>query len=257
MTIFANQINLYLLVFMRMSGMILFNPIFGRKNVPVLLRGALSLALAVPVSMTLSVTGIAVANVVQLFGMCASELLVGFGIGVILSALFSVVLLAGEAIDLQMGFSMANLYDPASQVSMPVVGSFLNALLIMTFLASNAHLALVKLFSDSFRAFPPGTASFSSKTFQFIAVMGGDVFSMGLRLALPLIAVEFVLQIVMGILMRASPQINIFSVGIQLQTLIGLALLMLLVPVMVTLFGRLSDYILEKCVEWMRLIGTS
>ena len=121
------DINLFLLVFMRMSGAILFNPVFGRRNVPVILRGGLSLLVAFVITTALGAPSVAVTSYVQLFGCALLELLVGFLLGTVLSALFSVVLIAGEMIDLQMGLSMATIYDPHSHIQMPIVGTFFNA----------------------------------------------------------------------------------------------------------------------------------
>lgn len=254
MSISAANIDLFLLVFMRMSGMTLFNPVFGRKNIPVMVKAGLSLVLALMAVSTLDASKLHINGFVQLFGCCILELLFGYAVGVLMQGLFSVVLLAGESIDLQMGFSMANIYDPASQVSMPIVGSIFNALLILTFFASNAYLVFFRLISDSFGAIPPGTIVLTPKSLEFVAKMGGDIFELGLRLALPIIAVEFVTQIAMGILMRAVPQINIFTVGIQIQLFVGIALLLILMPVIITLLTRLNDYTVEKCVELVKLL---
>lgn len=248
------NIDLFLMVFMRMSGAILFNPLLGRNNVPFTLKAALSLSISFFVMPTITSSKVLADGIAPLVVSCASELAIGFGIGIILSGLFSVVLMAGELIDMQMGFAMANFYDPSSGVNTPIVGNLINILMILVFFSGNAHLALFKLLSDSYSAVPPGTVFLTPKSLQFIVVMGGDIFEMGLRLALPIVAVEIIVQLAMGILMRAAPQINIFTVGIQIQAIVGIALLLILIPVIVTLCGRLSSYIIEKCVEFVKLL---
>ena len=82
----------------------------------------------------------------------------------------------------------------------------------------------------------------------------GDVFELGLRLALPFLAVQIVVQIALGILMRAVPQINVFNVGIQIQSIIGIVLLMVMFPVIITLCTRLNELMLEKCAQVLRLL---
>lgn len=240
---------------MRMSGAILFNPLLGRNNVPVTLKAALSLIVAAIIVPTIQVSKALTENFFQLGFSCVTELAVGFAIGVVMSGLFSVVLLAGEMIDQQMGFSMATFYDPASGINMPIVGNFFNALLLLIFFAGNAHLALFRLIGDSYKAIPPGTAVLTPQSLQFVVMMGGDIFEMGIRLALPILAAEIMVQLALGILMRTVPQINIFTVGIQFQAIAGMALLLLLIPVIITLCGRLSNFILEKCVEVVRLMA--
>jgi flagellar biosynthetic protein FliR len=239
---------------MRISGAIIFNPLLGRNNVPVILKGALSLIIAFLLTSTLGTLKIQMNGIVQFTVSCLLELGVGLAIGVLISAIFSVVLIAGEVIDLQMGFSMSVFYDPKSGINMPIVGSLFNALLIMVFFAGNAHLSLFSLVADSFKLIPPGTGFPTIKSAQFIILMFKDVFELGLRLAVPILAVELVVQIAMGILMRAVPQINIFTVGIQIQTLAGLIMIHVTIPVIVTLCGRLSDFIIEKSVELVKLM---
>jgi flagellar biosynthetic protein FliR len=254
MTLPTFNIELLLLVFMRMSGAIIFNPIIGRSNVPATLKGALSLVCAFLVTSTLGAQTVEMNSLVQ-FGMsCTLELVIGIAMGTIISALFSVVLVAGEMIDLQMGFSMSTFYDPKSGVNMPIIGSFFNALLILVFFATNSHLAFFNLLSDSFRAIPAGTGFPTAQSAQFIVSMGKDIFEMGIRFAIPILAIEMVEQITMGILMRAVPQINIFSVGILLQIIIGLVMLLVAIPTIVTLDGRLSDFIIEKITELIKLL---
>jgi len=253
MTLPSLNIDLFLLVFMRMSGAILFNPIFGRSNIPASLKGALSLICAFLITSTLGQT-YEMNNMVQFGISCVLELTIGIAIGTVVSALFSVVLVAGEMIDLQMGFSMATFYDPKSGVNMPIIGSFFNALLILVFFSTNAHLSMLNLITDSFQLIPAGTGFPTAQSAQFIVNMGADIFEMGIRFAMPILAIEIVVQIMMGILMRAVPQINIFTVGIQIQTGVGLVMLMIAIPIIVTLNGRLSVYIIEKLTELIKLL---
>lgn len=254
MTLPTFNIDLLLLVFMRMSGAIIFNPIIGRTNVPAILKGALSLVCAYLVTSTLGAQTVAVNNMVQFGISCTSELVIGIAMGTVISALFSVVLVAGEMIDLQMGFSMSTFYDPKSGVNMPIIGSFFNALLLLVFFATNSHLAFFNLLADSFRAIPAGTGFPTVKSAQFVVSMGKDIFEMGIRFAIPILAIEMVEQVTMGILMRAVPQIDIFSVGFQLQIIIGLIMLLIAIPIIVTLNGRLSDFIIEKLTELIKLL---
>jgi flagellar biosynthetic protein FliR len=250
----AVNIEVFFLVFMRMSGAVLFNPLFGRSNVPVVFRGAISLLLALIVCPTLGGVTAHMSNVVDLVVQSMLELSVGFGLGVIVSILFSVVLLSGELIDAQMGFAMSSFYDPHNGVAMPILGSFFNALMVLTFFASNAHLTLLTFVSDSFSAVPPGTLLPTAKSFTFVVMLGRDYLELGLRMAIPVLAVEMVTIIAMGMLMRAVPQINVFSVSIQLQAIMGIAVVAIAVPVIVPLCDRLTTFILEKCAEYLRLL---
>ena len=254
MTISLSNIDLFLLIFMRMSGAILFNPILGRQNVPVILRTGLSLICAFLVTSTLTGIRVVENGVVALIVASVFELAVGFGIGVIMDILFSVVLIAGEAIDNQIGFSMATFYDPHSGVNMPLLGNYFNVVFMLVFFASNAHLTFFVLLSDSCRAIPPGTVTLTGESARYIVLLGRDMLELGLRMAIPVLAVLLICDITVGLLMRAVPQLNIFTIEIQVKVIVALILVVISVPVLVSMSDQLTTFMLEKVTEFLRIL---
>jgi len=254
MNLSSVNIDLFLLVFMRITGLIILNPVFGRNSIPSILKVALSLLCAFIITPTLGLINVNINSMTQMIVSCALELCVGLAIGVIINLLFAVVTMAGEIIDMQMGLGMAFMYDSGAGINMPVIGSFFNAMLIMVFFSSNAHLALFSLISDSFKAIAPGTAFPTTESAKFIFTMGGDFFSLGLRMAIPIMVIELISIITMGMLMKAVPQINIFTVGIQIQAALGILLMLISIPVLVTLCQRLTTFMIEKSSELIRLM---
>lgn len=254
MTIPLFNIDLFLLVFMRFTGLVLFNPIFGRTSVPNILKVGFSLLCAWIVTPTLTGVSVRIDGMVEMAVACLLEFAVGLAIGVAVDILFSVVTLAGEMVDMQMGLGMAMIYDPGSGVNMPVLGNLFNVMMLTIFLAGDAHLSLLAMMSDSFRAIAPGTGYPTAASARFLVSMGGDMLSLGLRMAIPVIAIEMIGIIAIGILMRAVPQINIFTVGIQIESLIGIAVLLISMPMIAALCSRLTSYVLEKSAELIRLM---
>lgn len=253
MTIPEINIDLFLLVFMRITGFILLNPIFGRSSVPNLLKVAFSFLFAIIVTPTINVT-VNIDGVVQMIFAAVIELCIGLAIGVIMNIVFAVVTVAGEYVDMQMGLGMAMMYDPNSRVNMPIMANFFNILLIVVFFAGNAHLALLSLLADSFKAIPPGTAYPTAQSAQFIVAMGKDMFELGLRMAIPVISIEIIGLVAIALIMKAVPQINIFTVGIQIQSIIGIVVILLAAPLLTVLCDRLTAYVLEKTAELIKLM---
>ena len=253
MTIPVLNIDLFLLVFMRVTGFVILNPIFGRSTVPTILKVAFSLLVASVITPTLNVA-VNINGVLPMVVAALTELSVGLAIGVVISILFAVVTIAGEYVDLQMGLGMAMMYDPGSGATMPVMGNFFNVIMMVVFFAGNAHLSLLSLVADSFKAIAPGTAFPTAASARFIVSMGQDMFELGLRMAVPVIAVEVIGLIAIALLMKAVPQINIFTVGIQIQTIIGILVVLLAAPAITALCDRLTAYILEKSAEFIRLM---
>ena len=130
--------TLLLLVFMRMTGCIVFSPIFGRRNLPAMAKAGLSLLLSAAVYPLVPSTAVEISSVIVLMITAIKELLVGFIIGFIINLFVSVIVIGGEVIDLHMAMSIAHIYDPTSNVSMPVTGSIFNIMFIFIFFASNA-----------------------------------------------------------------------------------------------------------------------
>lgn len=255
---FVSGMNIYLfiLVFMRMSGAFIFNPILGRENIPVNLRAALGLLCAIIITPTLTGMTTQVNGIIELIAASLGELFIGLALGVIISIIIYVVQLAGELIDMQMGLTMAQMYDSSSSVNMPLFGSIFNIIVVLVFFVSNAHLALISFFNDSFRFIAPGTFVPTMKSMQFIVSLGKDYFDFGFRMALPVVAIEVVAHFAIGMLMRAVPSINIFSIGMSLAALIGIVLIFVTTTAIVTMCSQLITYMLEKSAEFIKLVGT-
>lgn len=250
----GGTLSLFLLVLLRMTGLFVFNPVLGREEIPVMLRAGLGLLCALVVLPTIGAQA-DVNSVPQLVVEGLGELFVGAGLGVLLGLVIYVVQLAGELIDMQMGLTMAQMYDAHSNVNMPLFGNFFNFIVLIVFFAGNAHLALISFMSDSFKLIPPGTVQLRAGALQFAAQLGRDYFDFGFRMALPVLAVEVVCQIAMGLLMRAVPTISVFSIGMHLTALVGLVLLMLTAGQLTDMCGKLVTFGMEKAAEWVKLLS--
>ena len=113
----------------------------------------------------------------------------------------------------------------------PVLGQFLSILATFLFLAVNGHLALAATIVESYRALPPGHAWLSADSLNGLVQFGGVLFSAGLSIALPVAFAIVLVQIVMGMLARSAPQLNLFAVGFPAALLAGIVLLAIAAPV--------------------------
>jgi flagellar biosynthetic protein FliR len=235
-TIF-DKFTLFLLIFSRMSGAILLNPLLGRKNVPGIVKAGMTLVTAI--ALTLSDTNAALnkTSVFDVIFRMVFEFAIGYAISLIMGMFLSSIIVASETIDVQLGIGMARVFDPGNSTSTPVTGSFYNAFLLILFFASNAHITLFKLFADTLKAIPAGTTLDFSKAAHAVVGIFGSTLTLALKFAMPIIAIEFITEIGLGVLTRAVPGVNIFSVGIQLKLLAGLLVIFLLTP----LFGYYCD----------------
>ncbi len=232
---FSGDFTYFLLILARMSGCVFFNQILGRGNLPVLLKTSMSLFLAITVYGILPPEGdIIIGSVVEYALLIIKEIFIGYLIGYIMSLFFSVVVIGGEVLDMQTGMSMSKIYDPSSNLSMGISGSFLNIILILVFFSANGHLTLIKIFITSCKVIKIGNFFIPQDLFLNMVEMLQQILILALKLSMPILAVEIILESGIGILMKAIPQIQVFSVNVQLKILVGLVMIVLLVPTFAT-----------------------
>lgn len=234
-----NNYQGFLLVFIRMNGMILFNPLLGRRNIPAPVKMGLAFIMSVLVMGSTDIGNVEIYGVPDLIIKGLMELAVGFAFGSIMNMFFSAVLIGTEFMDIQLGLSMAKIYDPFTNVSMPITGSLFNAALILMFLATKGHHTLVILISQSFQALGVGMEFNWQQAAIYIIGMFMNALVLGLKLAIPIIAVELIFEMCLGTMMRAVPQINVFNVGVQLRLVIGLLVLVFIAPLLGSYFDSL------------------
>jgi len=154
-----------------------------------------------------------------------SELLVGLVWGVVFQSFYYMLFMAGDAIDMGMGLSMAKVFDSNTNIQMSISGNIFNLFFIMFIFVTNSHLALIRLAVSSYDIVGVGGAVMSRNLNGFIIKMFLEVSSLAIRLCLPFLAATFTVEVTMGILMKLVPQINVFSIHFQAKVIMGLILL--------------------------------
>ena len=205
-----DQLWVWLVAMIRPGAAFLAAPIFGASFVPIQLRAVIALAIGIP--------GIAAAN----FHLPPDGLVTMAGF----------VLVAGEVIGNAMGLGFAAMMDPQTGQQNPVLGQFLMIVATLLFLAMDGHLMLARIIVESYHALPPGNAWLSAEALRGLIFFGAVLFSAGLSIALPVAFAIILVQIVMGLLARSAPQLNLFAVGFPAALLAGIVLLALAAPVL-------------------------
>jgi flagellar biosynthetic protein FliR len=246
------QLWIWMVAMIRPGAAFLAAPVFGASFVPVQLRLVIALAIGIPAvgaaNFVLPTEGLASIEGVLLVG---GEVLAGLAIGFAVQIGFSAAILAGETISNAMGLGFAGMVDPASGQQNPMLGQFLSILATFLFLAIGGHLALAATIVESYRALPPGDAWLSSESISGLVFFGGVLFAAGLSIALPVGFAIILVQMVMGMLARSAPQLNLFSVGLPAALLAGIVLLAIAAPVM----GESIIAVLQQGLEESRRIA--
>lgn len=223
------QLTLFLYILARMSGFVLFNPILGRSNIPMLFQSGFILVLSVCMySMTTQSVSVP-ATTIELILRLLLELALGFLLGLIVHFFFYIPQLAGSVVDTQMGMSMNQIYDATSKTNNTVTGVLLNVLMTLLFFAANGHHTLLRILLSSGEIIPLGTVAFGEEVAYAMLELFVECTILAVKLAMPILAAELLGQVGMGVLMKVIPQINVFVINIDIKIIIGLVLVFLLI----------------------------
>ena len=226
------ELTLFLFVFARVSGLILFNPILGRTNIPAAFRSGMVLVLTIFVTSVSEQRPPEPAGTAEFIVLMLLEIGIGFLLGMAVNFFFYIPQIAGSMIDLQMGMTMNQMYDPGSSANLSVTAQILNTLMLLLFFVEGGHLTLLRIFLTSEEIVPYGQAAFGPPAYQLMLQLFIECTVLGIKLCMPVMAAELIAQVGMGVLMKVIPQINVFTINIDLKVLMGLGLLLILmVPI--------------------------
>ena len=227
------QLWLWMIAMIRPGAAFLAAPVFGAPAVPVQLRLIVALAIGIPAlaaaPFVLPPDGIASFEGVLLV---AGEVLTGLALGFAVQIGFSAAVIAGEVIGNAMGLGFAGMMDPVSGAPTPALSQLLSITATFLFLGIGGHLQLATIIVESYHALPPGGAWLGARSIQGLVLFGGDLFAAGLAIALPVGFALILVQLVMAMLARSAPSMNLFSVGLPATLLAGLVLLAIAAPSM-------------------------
>jgi len=229
-----------------MAGVIFFNPIFGRRNIPSIVKVGLTLGIAFNAVYGLTDVDVVDYTAIDLLISMIKDFAVGFAIGFVIQLFLSIFHLGGEVMDLQMGFSMARMYDPTTNSQISITGNLITIMYTMLFFITNSHITLLAIAVKSFSVIPIGLDGVSSKVGIYFIELFGYILVYAIQLALPIIVTEILTEVAVGILMRVVPNINVFVINLQLKILIGMIVLLTIIPVLVLYLGKLNMIMLER-----------
>lgn len=153
------------------------------------------------------------------------EVLLGVMVGFMARLVFTAVEFGGTIVGYQMGFAAANIFDPQNQQQISLIAQFQNVFAILIFLAINGHHMLIRAMVESFRMLPPGTADFSREAIPYLMELTSRMFVLGIKFSAPILAVLLLSGLVLGIMSRVFPQLNVFMLSYPIN--IGLAFLVM------------------------------
>lgn len=259
----AEELLCFFMVLMRMSTLIVLLPIFGDRTVPGPVKILLSVTFSAILFPILKNNGaINVQDAViwsettgKLLMTVASEVLVGLAVGFVSQLIFHAIQVAGDFISQFMGLSMASMYDPHMENQTMVLGQFLSALAMLTFLALDGHHVLLRAMIETFNLIPQGHFVVNEAFRASIVHLVGNTVLFGLQLSAPMAACMLLVNIVYGIVGKALPQLNILTLSMASSVMIGGFVLLITYPSVQSGMASLFQTHFEDLRQFMVVYG--
>ncbi len=234
-----SQIQMVLLIFIRVAAIVFSAPLFDSRAIPVLFKIGLALSAAVLLYPLLRVDTPMPANGFSLLGFgIVGEVLVGLIIGFTVRLIFAAVEMAGQLAGFQMGLAIANVFDPVTSTQMPIVSQLENIVAMLIFLAANAHHLVLRALAESFRLVPLLGFRFNRSLMALLSDLTGGMFVTAVKIAAPVMVALLLTSLTLGLVARVVPQMNIFIVAMPVKIIIGLVFMALALPFLAGFLGH-------------------
>lgn len=235
----AQWLSDFLWPFFRIAGMLLAAPIFGIRQVPARFRVVLAVMIAVAVQPVIPPTPTVSALSAEAFLITFQQLAIGAAMGFMLQMAFNALIIGGQIMAYKMGLGFATMMDPANGVQVPVIAQYWLFIAMIAFVIANGHLTLIEGIAESFQVIPVAVDGITRNSIWTLIGWASRMFAAGLIMALPVTIALLVVNIALGVVSRAAPQLNIFAIGFPITMLMGFLMMWVTVPQVLTSFGAL------------------
>lgn len=246
-----SKYQLFLFVMVRTSGIFIFSPFFSSQNIPNTMKVGLTFFISLLITSYLP-TSSNFANEVLLF-IILKELMVGIIIGFISYGFFSTFYVMGQIIDMKIGFGMANVIDPLNKTQVPLMGNFYYILSFLLLMSVNGHHLIISALVNSYDFLPIGSFKYTGDTLNLLINSLAKSFEIGFKLSAPIVAIIFITDIVLGIISKTIPQMNVFVVGMPLKVIIGLLIIIISMPIFFTTVNSILDLIINDIYKFIKI----
>ena len=232
--------EIFILVLVRVSCFVYIAPFFGMANVPNRVKVGLAVCIALLVNGFVDASGIKYTGMIGYSVIVLKEGITGLLIGLAANICNSIILFAGNIIDMDIGLSMAQQFDPVNRTQVTLSGNLYFYFIMMLLIVTNMHHVILNSFVDVFELIPINAQIFDWEhlSMSFVTYLS-DMFVIAFRIMLPIFGCIMILNSILGILAKVSPQMNMFAVGMQLKIMVGFLVLYLTI----TLLPSVANFI--------------
>jgi flagellar biosynthetic protein FliR len=227
------QFEEFLLIFLRISSMLMLFPIFSSAQIPHQVRLGLGALLSFIIFRVIPVPHLTGGAFELLVG-ASAQVLLGVIVGFVASLVFTGIQFAGELIDLQVGFAIANVLNPQTQQNITIIGEFQLALATLIFLATNSHYFFIEGVAGSFNLVPLPYINLDPSVAGNLALFFAQSFLIVFKISAPVVVALFLTNVALALMARVAPQMNVFVIGLPIQVAVGFTMMIIAIPLLAT-----------------------
>ncbi len=246
LNVYTNQLLVFIMVLTRVSGLMTVAPVWGSHSIPARVRAFLAIGIALIISPLLWYTPIEnPGNLFRLAILLACEFVLGLSVGLAVMIYLAGLELTGQVLGQMTGMSLAEIASPDYDANVPVFSQFLHLLMLSVFIITGGLHYTLDAFFQIFQQMPPGQTHFSMPWLDALVEITTYSFTLGLQLAAPMILALMLTIIIMGLISRTLPQLNILAIGFSVNSIIMLSAMLLSLGVLVRLFEDQSQVAID------------
>ncbi len=246
------DIEYFVLILVRITSFVFIAPFFGMSNTPQRTKLGLSVFLSLIFYNIMPDKTVEYATVLEYTAIIFKEAVAGLLIGFSAYICSTIIFFSGRMVDMDIGLSMANMFDVTTKQQATITGSIYNYLILMLLLVSDMHVFLISAIKDSFTLIPIGELSINSTMYETMIGFLTSYFVIGFRIVLPIFVAILVLNCALGIMTKIAPQIHMFAVGIQIKVLGGFVILFLTISLLPTIANYIFTVMQEMVISVMK-----
>lgn len=244
------------LIFTRFSGLFVLLPVFSSRNIPWSIKAAILIFISLAIMPIAALnTSVVIESFPQLIYLMLIEFIIGLSFGMVIVLLLSSIYLAGGLLDRNIGFSMVNVISPMDQSSMPVSANLYYMFAMMIFLFTNGHHIMIQALVKTIETIPLGQGLLNVFIVMDFTELISQAFVIGIRLSAPFIITIMVANIILGMLSKAMPGMNVFMIGMPFKIFVGLTLFSLIMPAyynsFIELYGMIYNYVYDMVYNYL------
>lgn len=243
------EFELFLLVLIRISTFVYAAPFFNISGTPQRVKVGFAVTFAILIYTLNTNLEYSYQGLLEYAALVVCEAVVGLMLGMAASLCVQIIMFAGHIMDVDMGLSMATLFDPTTRAQVGIMGNLYYYLLMLTLIVSGLYRFLISALVDTYEVVPIGEVAFQPSLLTVIVDFISDYFVIGFRIALPMFAGILLLNCILGILARIAPQMNMFVFGMQLKIFSGIAITLVMIGMLPSISNAVFNEIRTVLVQ--------